>query len=344
MMKRDKFIFLFSKKLSGEIETADRVLLDKSISENEEYQKLADQLTRYFIQKPAPADADSLQQLHLTWNRIEDIKNENFEDKYIFSASKSQRYPAIWIRVAAILIVLSTISFLVYTLFNQTSTEIVQLSTVNEKTFKMLDDGTRIWLNKHSSLVYNKAFGKTSREITLSGEAYFDVAPNTKVPLFIHVGNIDIEVKGTAFNVRATSDEKNIAVALVRGLIQISDRLHKQNGLLLHPNQKIVYRSAQQGEINKLQLSSINPSALLKETGWIADTLVFRKEKLSELAAKLEKKYDVKINIQSEILREKRFTGMFINETLDQALTSLKLSYPLNYTISKRMVLIKEQE
>ncbi|RZJ50358.1 MAG: hypothetical protein EOO19_03370 [Chryseobacterium sp.] len=137
MMKRDKFIFLFSKKLLGEIETADRVLLDKSISENEEYQKLADQLTRYFNQKPAAADGDSLQQLHLTWNHIEDIKNENFEGKYTFSTSKSQRYPAIWIRVAAILIVLSTISFSVYTLFNQTSTEIVQLSTVNEKTFKI---------------------------------------------------------------------------------------------------------------------------------------------------------------------------------------------------------------
>ncbi|WP_231460653.1 FecR family protein [Pedobacter sp. Leaf132] len=344
-MKRDKFIFLFSKKLSGEIETADRVLLDKANSENEEYKRLAKLLTIYYNQKHPLDEVSSSHQLNQVWTRIYSIENENFEDKYNFLPSKSQRRTPIWIGAAAVLIVLSFISFLAYKLGNQQpSSELVRLSTNEEKTFKMMDDGTRIWLNKHSSLVYNKAFGKTNREITLSGEAYFDVARNAKVPLFIHVGDIDVEVKGTAFNVRATGDKKNIEVALVRGLIQVSDRQQKQNALLLHPNQKIVYGSAQQNEINKLQLRSINPSALLKETGWIADTLVFRKEKLRELAAKLEKKYDVKINIQSDVLKEKRFSGIFINETLDQALTSLKLSYPLIFTINKRMVFIKEQE
>jgi len=344
-MNREEFLFLFSKKLSGEIETKDCLLLDKTTSENEEYERLAVQLTSYFNQKHPLEEVNSSYQLHQVWTRINGIENENFEDTYNFSPSKSHRYTPIWMRAAAILIVLSFISFLGYKLVNQQhASELEQLSANEEKTFKMLDDGTRIWLNKHSTLVYNKTFGKTSREITLSGEAYFDVVRNTKVPLFIHVGDIDIQVKGTAFNVKATDDKKKIEVALVRGLIQVSNRKDKQRGLLLHPYQKIVYGATQQDEINKLQLSSINSTALLKETGWIADTLVFRKEKLGELAIKLEKKYDVKINIQSAGLKEKRFSGVFVNETLEQALTSLKLSYPLIYTINNRMVLIKEQE
>ncbi|KQS36173.1 FecR domain-containing protein [Pedobacter sp. Leaf194] len=122
------------------------------------------------------------------------------------------------------------------------------------------------------------------------------------------------------------------------------DRLNKDNSLLLRPNQKIVYNTQQNDERNSLHLKLVNQVLLLSETNWIADTLVFRKEKLKDLALKMEIKYDVKIDIQSEALKEKRFSGIFINETIEQAITSLKLSYPLNCTINKRLVVIKEQQ
>lgn len=93
---------------------------------------------------------------------------------------------------------------------------------------------------------------------------------------------------------------------------------------------------------NDFRVLSLNSSVLLKETRWTADTLVFHKEKLKELVIRMEKKYDLKIEIQAKQLKEKRFSGTFTNETIQQALEALKLSYPLTYTISGRLVVINE--
>ncbi|RYH21996.1 hypothetical protein EON65_19830 [archaeon] len=139
--------------------------------------------------------------------------------------------------------------FLTYKLLNHPADQ--QLETVittNKKAFRMLDDGTKIWLNKNSTFSYNKAFGKDKREITLTGEAYFDVARNTAIPLFIHAGDIDIEVKGTAFNVNAYKDSRIIQVALVRGLIQITDRSDLKRKVLLHPSEKLTLTTSKNNE------------------------------------------------------------------------------------------------
>jgi ferric-dicitrate binding protein FerR (iron transport regulator) len=345
MMNRQKFIKLFSQKISGEINAENQDLLNAAISENEHYSALADDLENYLLKHPTTVSPDRQQQLNQIWATIGANENEQFKGKYSYSKPNKIVRSAIWIRSAAAIIIIFFAGILLYRLLNkQQPNEFEQLTTQEVKTFKMLDDGTKVWLNKYSTLRYNKGFGARGREITIEGEAYFDVVKNEQVPLYVHAGNIDIEVKGTAFSVKAEKNSKDIEVALLRGLIEISDRLNKNNSLLLHPNQKIIYNTLLKDKENKLQMKLVNPAVLLNETKWIADTLVFKKEKLKDLALKIEKKYDVKIDIQSEALKEKRFSGIFINETIEQAIASLKLSYPMNYTINKRLVVIKEQE
>lgn len=343
-MNRQKFIKLFSQKISGEINAENQDLLNVAISENEHYKALADDLENYLRKQPTTVSPDGQQQLNQIWATIGANENEQFMGKYSYSKPNKIVRSAIWIRSAAAIIIIFFAGILLYQRLNrQQHTEFEQLTTQEVKTFKMLDDGTKVWLNKHSTLHYNKGFGTRAREIIIEGEAYFDVVKNNQVPLYVHAGNIDIEVKGTAFNVKAEKNSKDIEVALLRGLIEISDRLNN-NSLLLRPNQKIVYNTLLKDKENKLQMKLVNPAVLLAETRWIADTLIFRKEMLKDLALKIEKKYDIKIDIQSEALKEKRFSGIFINETIEQAIASLKLSYPLNYTINKRLVVIKEQE
>lgn len=342
-MNRQEFVKLFSQKISGEIDFKNQDLLNAAINENEHYRVLADDLENYLSKQTSSVTGNSHKDLTKVWATIEAHEKNQFRGKYSYSQPKRSLGSTIWIRSAAAIIIFIA-GLLVYGVLNrQHSTEFEQVRTQGDKTFKMLDDGTKVWLNRYSTLRYNKGFGKGAREITIEGEAYFDVIKNKQVPLYVHAGNIDIEVKGTAFNVKAKKNSKNVEVALLRGLIQISERLNKNNSLILRPNQKIVY-TTQQKDKNKLQVKLVNPFILLTETRWIADTLLFRKEKLKDLALKMEKKYDVKIDIQSEALKEKRFSGIFINETIEQAITSLKLSYPLNYTINKRLIVIKEQE
>jgi len=344
-MNRQKFIKLFSKKILGEIDAKDQDLLEKTIIEDDHYKDLAGHFEIYFSKSNLSLKSNSQHQLEQIWAKIDSNQNGHFNGKYNYSGNKSFVNSPIWIKAAAALIITSGLGILLYKFSKiETSHELQQLTTNDVKTFKILDDGTRVWLNKHSTLSYNKSFGADVREITIEGEAYFDVVKNNRIPLYVHAGNIDIEVKGTAFNVKAEKDRHDIEVSLVRGLIQVSDRLNKNSSLLLRPNQKIVYSTGQENKENNLLLKLVNPSTLLNETRWIADTLLFRKEKLKDLVRKMEKKYDVKIDIRSEALKEKHFSGIFINETIEQALTSLKLSYPLTYIINKRSIIIKEQE
>lgn len=343
-MEKEKFIALLSKKLSGQLALEEIQSLDSITSQNEEYRLLAVKLENYFEQKEEIKP--NTKQLDQIWKMIEISEAENVETKL----SDLQPKPISFsfknlLKVAAVIVVLMGTSFLSYKLFNSSVFDNFEtLTTTNDKTFKLLDDGTKIWLNKNSKLSYNAAFGQRKREIILTGEAYFDVAKNQAIPLFIQAGNIDIEVKGTAFNVNAYQGKDDIEVALVRGLIQVTDRLDSKRTVLLHPNEKFTLNSANHNKEHHFFVRAIEKEALLNDTKWIADTLTFNKEKLVTLAVRLEKKYDLKITIESEKLKEKRFSGTFINENIQQALEALKLSYPLTYTINNRLVVIKDEK
>jgi transmembrane sensor len=342
-MKKEKFLKLLSRKLSGELSAANSEILDQAIENNEEYRLLASKLGHYFNDKKIPQL--EIDQLNHTWERITAVEKEHFIGNFDYSAPKKSRvFHSTLFKVAAALLLFIGSGWLGYHLLNHhTNLDFNTLTATNQKIFKILDDGTKIWLNKKSSISFNKTFGKHKREIFLEGEAYFDVVKNKAVPLFIHAKNIDIEVKGTAFNVKAYKQNPEIQVALIRGSIQVTDRLHTKHQVLLKPNEKLIFsNSASNGSQNNFQILPLKLSILLKETNWTSDTLVFYKEKLKDLVVRMEKKYDLKIEVHSEQLREKRFSGTFTNETIQQALAALKLSYPLTYTISDRLVVIKD--
>jgi len=339
MMKKEKFLFLLSKKLSNDISLEENELLTIAINTSDEYKQLADKLTKYFNQKKARNSKTD--KLRATWAMIAKAEEENFEGTFDYTAPK-RKFNTNFIKIAAVLILALASTILVYTLQKRNQEEIESISTTTTKSFKLLADGTKIWLNKNSVLSYNSSFGKEKREISLKGEAYFDVVKNSAIPLFIHAGNITIEVKGTAFNVNAYTDKAYVQVALIRGLIQVSHEKDSKNIVLLKPNQKLTIPNALVNGTSKFTIEPINTVSLLNETKWTSDTLIFRKEKLKDLAIQLEKKYELKIEIQSAHLKERRFSGTFTTETIKQVLDALKLSYPLTYTISNKVVIIKD--
>lgn len=340
-MEKDIFIALLSKKLSGEISTSDQTLLNEALRNNPAYQQLAVQLESYFSEKPkASTNAKALEQV---WATIAEAEKGPTVDQFNDSPKKQRILSGPLLKIAAMLVLVSGVGLLSYYWLNRSQKDFEALATTNQKVFKVLPDGTRIWLNKQSTITYNQAFGKQQREIFLDGEAYFDVVKNAKVPLIIHAGDIDIEVKGTAFNVNAYQKSKQVEVALIRGSIAVTDRLNAKHQVLLKPNEKLIFthQTITQSE-NNFQVMAIQPSLLNKEISWTIDTITFNKEKLVDLALRLEKKYEVKIDIKSETLKDKRFSGSFSNENIRQALDALKLSYPFTYTINNRLVTIKD--
>ena len=338
-MKKEIFIKLLSKKLSGTISEPDHESLHRAMEQHREFNILEDKIKKYF--KIGITSGDSADQLNQTWKLIALAEEENQQGQYDFSAIRQTNY-GYFLKIAAVFFLLIGLGFLSYQFLNQGSNDFDTLYTSDQKTFRLLDDGTRVWLNKKSSISYSKSFGSYKREIFLKGEGFFDVRKNENVPLIIHAGNINIEVKGTAFNVKAYPDNTEIQVALMRGAIRVSEKNAREQ-LLLKPNQKLIYAAAQpSGSKSNFRVISLSSESLLKDSRWMVDTLSFRKERFKDLVLRMEKRYGLKITIQSATLGEKRFTGTITDGTIQQFLEALKISYPFTYTIKDRLVIIKD--
>ena len=341
-MKKEQFLALLSKQLSKELSAEENDALLAAIQANGEYQQIAAKLAHYF--KQSKTKNVKTARLRSAKERIAIAEKNGFQPTFDYSSPKSNYFSIRnLLKIAAALLLGFLSLFMLAEFFEDDAMVMQRYASTNQKSFFLLEDGTKVWLNKYSSINYNQPFGRDKREITLLGEAYFDVANNTNVPLFIHVANIDIEVKGTAFNVNASRGNSSIEVALERGLIQVTNRLDRGNQVLLKPNQKLMISNViEDGKSAKFTIFPILASSLQNETKWTVDTLIFNKEKLKDLVLQLEKKYAVKIEIRSAKLGEKRFSGTFTSETIREILDALKLSYPMTYTITNKLVTITD--
>lgn len=223
-MKRKDFLKLLSRKLSGEISSLNLEKFERAIEANSEYKQLSDELSKN-SQKREQNKATN-QQLEKIWERISKTDQNSFKQQFDYNLpSKSISTYTYLLKVAAIMLFFLGWGIIGHQLLNRLSnTEFENLTTTDQKKFKTLDDGTKVWVNKKSSITFNKDFGKKKREVFLTGEAYFDVVKNNALPLFIHTGEIKIEVKGTAFNVKAYKENPDIQISLIRGAIQITDK------------------------------------------------------------------------------------------------------------------------
>lgn len=211
------------------------------------------------------------------------------------------------------------------------------------KTSLLLPDGTKVWLNAGSKITYGKDYGAALREVNLTGEAYFDVVKNADKPFVVHAGNIKIKVLGTAFNVRSYPDEKNTETSLIRGSLEITLNGTKEK-YLLKPYQKLIVNNnpalaaktnnainlpdAEQPktDIELGRLSVMAQDSSVVETAWVYNRLVFNGETFEEVALKMERWYAVNIVFKDDKLKTIKFTGVFENETVDQALEAFQLT------------------
>ncbi len=238
-----------------------------------------------------------------------------------------------------------------------------QINTRNgSKTSLVLPDGTKVWLNSGSQLRYDKHYGSKQREVSLTGEAYFDVVKNPDLPFVIHTNRMDIKVLGTAFNVKCYPGEKTTETSLIRGSIEVTLK-DRQEKIRLKPNEKLVISDAvASGETAVKQESSSlrEPRATRKplislsgltllpgdntiiETAWVSNRLVFSSETFEEVALKMERWYNVKISFSDESLKAATLTGNFEKETLGEALSALQLVTPFSYTIKSDLIVINK--
>jgi len=174
--------------------------------------------------------------------------------------------------------------------------------TVKKDQTKMiqLPDGTRVWVNANSELRYPKTFDGSSREISLKGEAYFDVKPNRLKPFIIHTGNIQTTVLGTAFNIKEDHQLNTVEVTVKRGKVGVANK-GKSLGILTRDQQLSVNLNTGINSQKKVNADEV--------IAWQSETLLFDDITLEEAVLKLQKKYKVKIWFENESLKKCRFSG-----------------------------------
>lgn len=191
-----------------------------------------------------------------------------------------------------------------------------------------LPDGSTVLLNDNSSLKYDeKSFNSNTREVTLTGEAFFDIKHNEKKPFIVHTGKIQTRVLGTAFNINAKNSSNNIEVTVARGKVQVGDT-EKIYGVIT-PNQQI--------KVNKstLNFEQNNISAAVV-TEWKSNYLILDDINMTEAVSLISQKYKVSILIQNEKIKNCRITASFLNEEdLDHVLKVISSVIETEYHYNK---------
>lgn len=340
-----------------------RLWEELSNEENEERIKtcLLSELKNFDIEDTNAKNADfdqMFKKIQSSIKQTEIPESTNKSNKRIWSLS----------RVAAILVIAFVSGgALSYFLF-KAEPEIISAYTViraplGAKSEVILPDGSQVWINAGSSIKYDNNFNKTTRNILLDGEAYFKVAKNKKVPFIVNTADIDIVAVGTEFNVKAYADEDLIETTLVEGKVAIKGDENSKNKdikqVMLESQQKAVYvRNDKQVKIvskkskeivskEDAQLSHgivyiakrIDPLPII---AWKDSKLIIRGEELSDLAVKLERKYNVNISFDSNAIMKYRFSGTLEDETLTQVLDVIKLTSPIDYKLEGKEVTIYE--
>lgn len=190
-----------------------------------------------------------------------------------------------------------------------------------------LPDGTQVRLNAGSSLRYANTFGQEDRDLTLNGEAYFDVASNKILPFIVQAGDLKIQAHGTRFNVKAYEQLDQIKVALMEGSVSLQNIMDSQT-YMLEPMQTAVYNKQQYDTKIVKDISS-------QVEGWTNGYIIFEGEIFEEIAFMLEQHFDVTIHIKKESLKKRQFKGDFTkNETIERIFNVMATDEQFNYKIA----------
>jgi ferric-dicitrate binding protein FerR (iron transport regulator) len=196
----------------------------------------------------------------------------------------------------------------------------------------VLPDGSVVALNSNSQLQFPKKFKGDVREVTIVGEAFFDVKPNPEKPFIIHAGNAQVKVLGTSFNVCAYPDTNTIEVIVESGKVQVINNNHDLalQEVYLTPGEKgIVY--VDENTIEKLV--NTDPNFI----SWKTHDLVFNKVPLHEVVRCLEKTYHIDIEITEPELNNLLYEGHFNKKPLDFVLDVIRLTFNLELTVENEL-------
>ena len=278
--------------------------------------------------------AEATELLHHLWielgterfhNDIPDIEDafENFKSR-LFTLQPVAQKPSLlqrfqlWFKKAAVVLFIPLIaSTTALYVLNHSHDDVqwIEKSVAYGEIEKLnLPDGSVVWLNSGSTIIYPSEFLSDVRQIFFEGEGYFDVVKNTVAPMDIHVKGNLVRVHGTSFNLKAHKEERLLELSLMDGSVSFSTANSNEEKHYLSPGESLTYDSV---------LDKITHTCFSKDnvTIWKEGGLYFKNKTLEDIVRQLERTYDIKIIIVNEELRDIRYHMAFVNnESIDEIL------------------------
>jgi len=193
-----------------------------------------------------------------------------------------------------------------------------------------LEDGTVVWLNSASSITYPVAFNGKERRVSISGEAYFEVAKNPHLPFIVEANGTEVKVLGTHFNVNAYADNDAVKTTLVEGAVEVS-----KNGqrALLKPDQQAI---AGYGS-NQIQVIKVDAMEAL---AWKNGIFLFNNLNIKLVMKEISRWYDIEVVYRGDVTH-KTFGGTISRfENFEQLLKTLELTGAIHFKIEGRRVIV----
>src|SRR5687767_7833005 len=355
---QNQFWSLLAKKMSKEATAEELQELHSILLNNPNLHHHADMLVEMWEQlKTTSPGNEAAYMRHVMKYKDEFFVKENaeetlieetlFEGKPSLTRSIFKRRSLVILSIGIFILIAASS---VYFLSDKNKTEAIASEAISSVATKngnrtkiVLPDGSQVWLNAGSNLDYNNSsFNKGLREVSLNGEAYFDVVRNVERPFIIHTKKMDIKVLGTSFNVRSYSDEKFAEAALIKGTIEVTLKDRDQK-ITLNPNEKISVANEEpkaETKPEKINLVKSNPVRIPQfvvneikpnptynitgEIAWTQNKLYFEDETLEDIVPMMERWFGKKVTIANESLKTVHYTGNFENETMEEVLSYLK--------------------
>ena len=336
-MNNKQIEILIAKQLSGELKPEEerefRLWLTSNARNREEFNQIA--LTH------------QLSSATSTTNRKKEVFNHlkaRIEGEHTIAIGSWEQHPVAKFRWIAVVVTLVFFSVsILYYLSNQTiqssplSSEMTKkMNSAGQKSKIFLPDGSVVWLNSESYLLYESNFNDSIRYIEMEGEAYFEVKKDKTWPFIIKCKTITITALGTAFNINTFKGKDAVHVGLTEGMVSVESIAEEVNPskIIIDPGQGVIYDPYAKSTLSKVK---IDPDAIIR---WKDGVLQLDGDSFDETVQLLSRWYGVEFIIMNQPTREWHARGTFDNENLDNVLNNLGFSQEFEHDIQNKKIYI----
>lgn len=324
------FESLMNEYISGSITDKDKTTLFALVEESERYKSKYEEMVKLYALLHVPAFEARKESQYLRLKEKLQGSTRRTSGQHLFVFTRN-------IAAAILLMIMVSVgSIYTYNKLDRSGEQLFNETTVplGSQTRITLPDGTVAVLNSGSILKYPLSYGKKERNVHLVGEGYFEVAKDTKKVFQVYTEDMKIEVTGTVFNIRSYPEDHFAEVSLIEGGVDVSA---SEKLIHLKPDEKAIFNRTT-GQLYSQAAESYKSA--LWTTGWLS----FVNSSFTDILKDIERKYNIKIHIESNKAEQEFFTGSInLEMSLQEVFNFIDVDKKYSFEISGNTVILRDR-